>query len=98
MKNNTEDPHQNNPTTFNPNSQTWKDIPKIRVIVRKRPCSKKEIQKHDIDIIENRSDNTVIVKELKNKLDLTKYIEEHHYKFDMAYNESATNEKVKALI
>lgn len=42
-----------------------KEIPKIRVIVRKRPCSKKEIQKNDIDIIEKRGNNTIIVKELK---------------------------------
>ncbi len=42
-----------------------KDIPKIRVIVRKRPPNKKEIQKNDIDIIEPRGAQTVVVKELK---------------------------------
>lgn len=42
-----------------------RDIPKIRVIIRKRPTNKKEIQKNDIDIIENRGSQTVIVKELK---------------------------------
>jgi hypothetical protein len=42
-----------------------KEIPKIRVVVRKRPTSKKEIQKNDIDIIETRESNTVVVKELK---------------------------------
>lgn len=41
------------------------DLPKIRVAVRKRPMSKKEIQKNDIDIIESKGNNTVIVKELK---------------------------------
>jgi hypothetical protein len=42
-----------------------RDIPKIRVIVRKRPCNKKELTRSDIDIIETRAPQTVIVKELK---------------------------------
>jgi hypothetical protein len=42
-----------------------KNIPKIRVVVRKRPSNKKEIQKGDIDIIETRGSQTCIVKELK---------------------------------
>jgi hypothetical protein len=43
----------------------WKDIPKIRCVVRKRPPSKKEIQKNDIDIIEMRGPQSLVVKELK---------------------------------
>jgi hypothetical protein len=42
-----------------------KELPKIRVVVRKRPASKKEIQKNDIDIIETRGSQTLVVKELK---------------------------------
>ena len=42
-----------------------RDIPKIRVIVRKRPPNKKEITKNDIDIIETRGSQTCVVKELK---------------------------------
>ncbi len=38
---------------------------KIRVIVRKRPINKKEIQKNDIDIIEARNLKTLVAKELK---------------------------------
>lgn len=41
-----------------------KDIPKIRVVVRKRPMNKKEISKSDMDIIETKT-QTIIVKELK---------------------------------
>jgi hypothetical protein len=40
-------------------------IPKIRVIVRKRPLNKKEVSKNEMDIIDIRNSNTVIVKELK---------------------------------
>jgi hypothetical protein len=44
-----------------------KEVPKIRVVVRKRPANKKEIQRNDIDIIELRASQTVVVKELKYK-------------------------------
>ena len=83
--------------------------PKIRVVIRKRPLNKKEIQKNDLDIVENRGPQTVIVKELKyiinkqsvftinrQKVDLTKYIEEHNFNFDDAFDESNTNESVSA--
>jgi kinesin family protein 2/24 len=74
--------------------QQVKDVPKIRVIVRKRPLNSKELKKNDIDTIEIRSGQTVVVKELKNKVDLTKYIEEHHFTFDNSYDENSTNEMV----
>jgi kinesin family protein 2/24 len=74
--------------------QHVKDVPKIRVIVRKRPLNSKELKKNDLDTIEIRSGQTVVVKELKNKVDLTKYIEEHHFTFDNSYDEYSTNEMV----
>ena len=40
-------------------------IPKIRVVVRKRPANQKELQQNDIDIIESKNNNTIVVKELK---------------------------------
>ena len=40
-------------------------LEKIRVIVRKRPVSKKEILKNDIDIIDTKNFKTIIAKELK---------------------------------
>ena len=41
------------------------DIPKIRVAIRKRPLSRKEVQNKDIDIIEAIEPNSIIVRELK---------------------------------
>lgn len=76
------------------NEQQIKDVPKIRVIVRKRPLNKREIQRNDVDNIETFKSNKLVVKELKSKLDLTKYIEEHHFTFDTVYDESSTNEMV----
>lgn len=38
--------------------------------------------------------DTVIVHEPKNKVDLTKYLENQFFRFDYAFNESCTNEIV----
>ena len=38
---------------------------RIRVVVRKRPTSKKEIQKSDYDIVEKRGTKGIVLKELK---------------------------------
>jgi kinesin family protein 2/24 len=67
---------------------------KIKVVVRKRPINTKEIQKNDIDIIEIRNTKMLVAKELKNKVDMTKYIEEHHFTFDRSFDGESTNENV----
>ena len=82
--------HSATPTASKPKPA----IPKIRVVVRKRPANQKEQVQNDIDIIETKNSNTIIVKELKNKVDLTKYIEEHHFTFDSVYDERSTNEEI----
>ena len=69
-------------------------LSKIRVIVRKRPANHREFSQNDIDIIGTEGKNIIVVKELKNKVDLTKYIEEHRYTFDRAYNENSTNQQI----
>ena len=63
------------------NNNTKNKITKIRVVVRKRPANHREFAQNDIDIITTEGKNTIIVKELKNKVDLTKYIEEHNATF-----------------
>lgn len=42
-----------------------KEPPKIRVVIRKRPLTQKELNRQDTDIIEIRSDQNMVVKELK---------------------------------
>ena len=69
-------------------------ISKIRVIVRKRPANRRESAQNDIDIIKTEGKNTIIVKELKNKVDLTKYIEEHRFIFDRAYGDESSNHQI----
>lgn len=42
-----------------------KELPKICVVVRKRPLNKKEMQKNDPDILEKRGPQTVVAMESK---------------------------------
>ena len=60
----TQEEYYNNDRKISADYST-KDIPKIRVVVRKRPMNKKEISKSDMDIIETKASQTIIVKELK---------------------------------
>jgi hypothetical protein len=39
--------------------------PKIRVVVRKRPLTSKELKKNDTDVLEVRGPQHLVVKELK---------------------------------
>ena len=69
-------------------------IPKIKVIIRKRPLNSKEINKKEIDIISIKDNSLVIVSEQKIGLDLTKYIDKKEFLFDNAYDEFSTNEDI----
>lgn len=66
----------------------------ICVAVRKRPMNKKEAQKKDIDVITVPNKDMIIVHEPKHKVDLTRYLENHMFRFDYAFDETADNELV----
>lgn len=66
----------------------------ICVCVRKRPLSKKELNKKEIDVIIVPSGDYCVVHEPKQKVDLTKYLENHKFWFDYAFDENANNELV----
>jgi len=66
----------------------------ISVCVRKRPLSNKEIKKKEVDVICTPNQNQVIVHEPKTKVDLTKYLDNQHFRFDYAFDETASNELV----
>jgi hypothetical protein len=70
------------------------DQPKISVIIRKRPLLKKELARNEQDIVKVLGRQTVTVSELKEKVDLTKYIDEHNFNFDRAYDEQHSNEQI----
>lgn len=67
---------------------------RIRVCVRKRPLSKKEIVKSEKDIVTVEGRKGVTVNEPKIKVDLTKYTEKHRFMFDEVFDEVANNLEV----
>ncbi|XP_028852733.1 kinesin-like protein KIF2A isoform X1 [Denticeps clupeoides] len=67
---------------------------RICVCVRKRPLNKKELTVKDLDVITIPSKDVVMVHEPKQKVDLTRFLENQTFRFDYAFDESATNEMV----
>eukprot|EP00062_Callorhinchus_milii_P007767 gi/632949738/ref/XP_007890329.1/ PREDICTED: kinesin-like protein KIF2A isoform X4 [Callorhinchus milii] len=70
------------------------DEQRICVCVRKRPLNKKETTIRDLDVITIPSKDVVMVHEPKQKVDLTKYLENQTFRFDYAFDETSTNEMV----
>ncbi|XP_036310135.1 kinesin-like protein KIF2B [Pipistrellus kuhlii] len=67
---------------------------RICVCVRKRPLSPQEALLKDLDIITIPSDRVVLVHEAKQKVDLTRYLENQAFRFDRAFDDQASNELV----
>ncbi|KAM9307117.1 kinesin-like protein KIF2A [Pholidichthys leucotaenia] len=67
---------------------------RICVCVRARPLNKKETAMKDLDVITIPSKNVVMVHEPKQKVDLTRYLENQTFRFDYAFDENSTNEMV----
>lgn len=47
------------------NNQFFDNTPKIRVIIRKRPLGRKELQRNDADVVDIRGTQTAVVRETK---------------------------------
>ncbi|XP_026877330.1 kinesin-like protein KIF2A isoform X2 [Electrophorus electricus] len=67
---------------------------RICVCVRARPLNKKELSVKDLDVITIPSKDVVMVHEPKQKVDLTRYLENQTFRFDYAFDDSSTNEMV----
>ncbi|CAF0794057.1 unnamed protein product [Didymodactylos carnosus] len=74
-------------------NEPQKDL-KICVCVRKRPITKKELAKKDIDVLTIPNKDLVIVHLPKVKVDLTKYIDNQKFRFDYGFHETCNNEVV----
>ena len=70
------------------------EIPKTKVIVRKRPLNQKELSQKEVDNILIVDKNKVVVTELKKNLDLSKYIDKKEFIFDRAYDEKSPNDLI----
>lgn len=67
---------------------------RIRVCVRKRPLSKKEMARKETDVALVNGRRTIHFYEPKVKVDLTKYVETHEFVFDEVFDSDATNDDV----
>uniref|UniRef100_A0A8C2F6N1 Kinesin-like protein n=1 Tax=Cyprinus carpio TaxID=7962 RepID=A0A8C2F6N1_CYPCA len=67
---------------------------RICVCVRTRPLNKKELTVKDLDVITIPSKDVVMVHEPKQKVDLTRYLENQTFRFDYAFDDTSTNEMV----
>ncbi|XP_071511409.1 uncharacterized protein [Diadema antillarum] len=67
---------------------------RIRVCVRKRPMSRKEWKGGEGEAVTTEGQTTVLVKERKLAVDLTKVIQVHKYHFDEVFHEACSNEEV----
>ncbi|XP_008417069.1 kinesin-like protein KIF2A isoform X4 [Poecilia reticulata] len=67
---------------------------RICVCVRKRPLNKKELTMKDLDVITIPSKDVVMVHEPKQKVDLTRYLENQTFRFDYAFDDGSSNEMV----
>ncbi|NWZ27921.1 KIF2A protein, partial [Asarcornis scutulata] len=67
---------------------------RICVCVRKRPLNQREIELNDIDVVTVPCQDMVMVHEVKQKLDLTQYLDNQIFRFDYAFDDRATNELV----
>ncbi|XP_058485990.1 kinesin-like protein KIF2C isoform X1 [Solea solea] len=67
---------------------------RICVCVRKRPLNKQEMNKKEIDVVSVPGKGTLLVHEPKQKVDLTKYLENQVFHFDYSFDETTTNDLV----
>merc|ERR1712061_198019 len=66
----------------------------ITVCIRKRPMSTKELKKKEVDVVTVPQREMITIHEPKLKVDLTKYLDNQHFRFDYAFDESTDNEMV----
>ncbi|KAM6111128.1 kinesin-like protein KIF2B [Pterocles gutturalis] len=66
----------------------------ICVCIRKRPLNQQEAELNDVDVVTVPSQDVVMVREAKQKLDLTWYLDNQVFHFDHAFDDRATNELV----
>ena len=56
--------------------------------------NKKEKARKEVDVVTIPNKDQTIVHEPKTKVDLTKYLDNQHFRFDYAFDDSCTNELV----
>jgi chromosomal replication initiation ATPase DnaA len=92
--NSTIDKYRDN-NVFKPPQESKEDNgDQIRVCIRKRPFNETEILSKDVEVISVPTNYEIIVHSEKRELDLTRYIENLHFRFDYAFDENCQNSEV----
>ncbi|KAI3434487.1 hypothetical protein D9Q98_002563 [Chlorella vulgaris] len=74
---------------------TLPDAPKIRVIVRKRPLNKKELERAESDVLEcDAAASCLYLNAPRVTVDLTPYIDRHSFRFDDVFDEHVDNDQL----
>ncbi|CAH1116236.1 unnamed protein product [Phaedon cochleariae] len=66
----------------------------IVVCVRKRPLNERENRRREVDVMSVPTRNQLVVHEPKQKVDLTKYVENQHFRFDYVFDDTCNNDLV----
>lgn len=62
--------------------------------VRKRPMNKSEHERHDVDVLTIPDGENTLVHQCNTKVDLTKFLENHQFRFDTSFDETVDNKTV----
>lgn len=86
-----------NAVSTTPTSTPYNELhQRIRVCVRKRPLSKKELTMQETDIVPMVGSRTIQLNAPKTRIDLVRYTETHTFTFDDAFDCNTTNEEIYA--
>ena len=58
------------------------------------PCDWAEIEQKEVDVVTIPRKDVVIVHEPKQKVDLTKFLQNQTFRFDYSFHETSTNEMI----
>ncbi|XP_076829372.1 kinesin-like protein KIF2C isoform X2 [Brachyhypopomus gauderio] len=70
------------------------ELHRICVCVRKRPLNKKELSKKEIDVVTVPGRGVLLFHEPKQKVDLTKYLDNQRFCFDYSFDDDSTNDLI----
>uniref|UniRef100_A0A670YVF8 Kinesin-like protein KIF24 n=1 Tax=Pseudonaja textilis TaxID=8673 RepID=A0A670YVF8_PSETE len=87
-------PHSYTRTPAGEKEAPWIETDKIRVCVRKRPLGLREERRGEVNILTVEDQETLLLHEKKEAVDLTQYILQHVFYFDEVFGESCSNQDV----
>jgi kinesin family protein 2/24 len=67
---------------------------KITVCIRKKPLSQAEINNKEVDVISVPTNYEIVLNAVKYELDLTKYLQKKHFRFDYVFQETRQNKYI----